>query len=65
MHFLIYTAVGYIANKQQDNGVTNMTDTELRVSNRRQGERRNHHELHGPERRVHQERRTQADRRNS
>jgi len=44
-----------------------MTDTERRVTrNRRQGECRNHHEiLHGPERRVQRERRTQAERRNS
>ena len=44
-----------------------MTDTERRVTrNRRQGERRKHHEkFHGPERRVLQGRRTQAERRNS
>ncbi len=44
-----------------------MTDTERRVTrNQRQGGRRNHHEyFHDPERRVQQERRTQAERRNS
>jgi len=52
--------------QQQDKEVISMTDTRTRVTNRRQGERRNHHEeSHDPERRVQQEKRTQANRRNS